>query len=42
MHIDGKNNLRRLAFFGLTGADNQKLSTFNFKTIKPEETDCIM
>jgi len=38
----GNNNLKRLAFFGLTEEDNQKLPSFSFKTIKPEETDCIM
>jgi len=39
---DGDNNLKRLAFFGLTEDDNKKLESFNLKTIKPEETDCIV
>ncbi|KAA3608874.1 MAG: PIG-L family deacetylase [Calditrichaeota bacterium] len=39
---DKNNNLRRLAFFGLTEDDNKKNEKFDFKTIKGEETDCVV
>lgn len=36
------NNLKRLAFFGLTEDDNKKNESFQLKTITDEETDCIV
>lgn len=43
MELKGKNNnLKRLVFWGLTQEDNQKNESVEFKTIKAEETDCIV
>lgn len=37
-----KSNLRRLVSWGLTEEDNKKNESFDYKTIKPEETDCVV
>jgi LmbE family N-acetylglucosaminyl deacetylase len=43
MELKSKNNnLKRLAFFGLTEEDDKKNDAFKLNTIKPEETDCIV
>ena len=39
---DSGNNLRRLAFFGITEEDNKKMPLKDFKTIKEDEVDCIV